>query len=74
MFISFAEMSSDDIFDAVDALEQHEYAAGMAEGMEEGVNNHHRTGFLLGWQQASHILQELGHTEGKFQIYLQQNK
>lgn len=61
-------MDSEDILDAVDAVEQEKYAAGRAEGEEDGVHNHHQTGFVLGWQQASHILQELGRVEGKLQI------
>nr|XP_045611227.1 protein LTO1 homolog isoform X2 [Procambarus clarkii] len=57
-------MSKEDIFDAVDALELQKYATGEAEGIEEGKQKHHLVGFTFGWQQACHILQELGRIEG----------
>lgn len=63
--IFFTDMSSDDIFDAVDALEQQEYAAGETDGVKEGQEKQYQNGFTFGWQQACHILQELGCIEGK---------
>lgn len=52
------------MFDAVHALEQQKYADGQAEGLEEGHRNHYQQGFTLGWQQACHLLHELGTIEG----------
>ncbi|XP_071534046.1 uncharacterized protein [Panulirus ornatus] len=57
-------MSSDDIFDAVDTLEQQEYTAGETEGVRDGRQKQFQNGFTFGWQQACHILQELGCIEG----------
>lgn len=62
-FIS--EEENEDLFDAVHALEQQKYASGQAEGLEEGHKNHYWQGFTLGWQQACHLLHELGTIEGK---------
>lgn len=54
----------EDLFDAVYALEQQEYKSGEAEGLQEGDKKHHQQGFTLGWQQACHLLHELGIIEG----------
>ncbi|ROT71087.1 uncharacterized protein [Penaeus vannamei] len=63
-------MSNDDLFDAVDALEQQQYHAGEEEGLEEGRKKHMMTGALLGWQQACHIQQELCRIEGLLESLL----
>ena len=60
-----SEGDVEDLFDAVHALEQQKYTDGQAEGLEEGHNNHYQQGFTLGWQQACHLLHELGTIEGK---------
>ncbi|XP_063871730.1 protein LTO1 homolog [Scylla paramamosain] len=58
------EEKNEDLFDAVYALEQQKYGEGQTEGTEEGHKNHYQQGFLLGWQQACHLLHELGTVEG----------
>ncbi|XP_042868748.1 uncharacterized protein LOC122251084 isoform X2 [Penaeus japonicus] len=63
-------MNGDDLFDAVDALEQQQYEAGEEEGLEEGRKKHMKIGALLGWQQACHIQQELCRIEGLFESLL----
>lgn len=61
----FSGEEGDDLFDAVYALEQQEFKSGEAEGLQEGDRKHQQQGFTLGWQQACHLLRELGIIEGK---------
>lgn len=52
------------------ALEQQKYGEGQTEGVEEGHKNHYQQGFLLGWQQACHLLHELGTVEGERSTFI----
>lgn len=58
------------MFDAVYALEKQKYDEGQTEGIEEGHKNHYQQGFLLGWQQACHLLRELGTVEGELSTFI----
>lgn len=57
-------MSYDDIFDLVNSLEKLEYIEGQEEGTKEGKLKQAWTGYTFGWQQACHILHQLGIIEG----------
>ncbi|XP_068219901.1 uncharacterized protein [Palaemon carinicauda] len=57
-------MSCEDLFDAVERLENQAYAAGEKEGIADGQLKSWQTGFEFGWKQACHIHQELGNIEG----------
>ncbi|KAK3881719.1 hypothetical protein Pcinc_013874 [Petrolisthes cinctipes] len=57
-------MDEGDIFDSVLALEEEHYKAGETEGKQDGQLKYYQEGFVRGWQQACHVLQELGYIEG----------
>lgn len=51
------------------ALEEEHYKEGQAEGKQHGQLKHYQEGFVLGWQQACHVLRELGYIEGEFSFH-----
>lgn len=57
-------MSDVDLFAAVEALEGQHQQRGLEQGEEEGRRRQHRDGYNKGWQQACHLLQELGTLRG----------
>lgn len=57
-------MSDGDLFAAVDALEEQHKQLGRNQGAVEGRRRQYRDGYGKGWQQACHVLQELGTLRG----------
>ncbi|XP_047737720.1 uncharacterized protein LOC125178307 [Hyalella azteca] len=51
---------SDDLFDAVEALEQDHSILGETHGTRAGKERQYTDGYVKGWQQAAHVLHEIG--------------
>ena len=58
-------MEDIDLFDAIELIEQEEEQIGFKEGEVARRKEQFKTSFILGWQQACHIQEELGKIEGK---------